>query len=79
MYAGGPQRATELLEAYAAAGPVSMAELDAALPVLLRFRWAVQADYFASRVIADNRTGIADPAENLKGLHDARDALAAYN
>lgn len=79
MYAGGPHRAGDLLEAYAAAAPVSMAELDAALPVLLRFRWAVQADYFAGRVLSDDRTGIADPAENLKGLHDARDALAEYH
>jgi Ser/Thr protein kinase RdoA (MazF antagonist) len=78
MYAGGPHRAADLLEAYAAAAPVSMAELEAALPVLLRFRWAVQADYFAARVIAGDQTGIADLAENLKGLHDARDALAAY-
>jgi hypothetical protein len=45
------------------------------LPVLLRFRWAVQADYFARRVATDDRTGISDAAENEKGLVDARDGL----
>ncbi|MEV0898087.1 phosphotransferase [Actinoplanes sp. NPDC049802] len=43
-YAGGPERATELLDGYRAAGPVSADELDAALPVLLRLRWAVLAE-----------------------------------
>ena len=48
-YAGGPDHATELLDGYRAAGPVSPDELDAALPVLLRLRWAVQADRAAIR------------------------------
>ncbi|MEV6301022.1 phosphotransferase [Actinoplanes sp. NPDC051861] len=43
-YAGGPEEAGELLDGYRAAGPVSADELDAALPVMLRLRWAVQAD-----------------------------------
>jgi Ser/Thr protein kinase RdoA (MazF antagonist) len=76
MYAGGPAAATDLLEAYLAAGPVPREELEATLPTMLRFRWAVQADYFAYRLSVDDRTGIRDPAENRKGLYDARDALA---
>jgi hypothetical protein len=42
-YAGGPEGAGEFLDGYLAAGPVGGDELDAALPVLLRLRWAVQA------------------------------------
>ncbi|WP_229073795.1 phosphotransferase enzyme family protein [Actinoplanes sp. DH11] len=42
-YAGGPEHAGELLDGYRAAGPVGADELDAALPVLLRLRWAVHA------------------------------------
>ncbi|MBB5869435.1 homoserine kinase type II [Allocatelliglobosispora scoriae] len=75
MYAGGIHRAAALIEAYSAAGPVPRGEIEAALPTLLRFRWAVQADYFAQRITTRDTTGIADPAENIKGLHDARDAL----
>jgi Ser/Thr protein kinase RdoA (MazF antagonist) len=77
MYAGGPAHAADLLDAYLAAGPVGRDELAAALPTMLRFRWAVQADYFAHRLRTDDRTGIADPRENWVGLYDARDALAS--
>lgn len=42
---------------------------------MLRFRWAVQADYFARRVSANDLTGISGPEENEKGLEDARRAL----
>lgn len=76
MYAGGPAAATDLLDAYLAAGPVRRDELAATLPTMLRFRWAVQADYFAHRLRVDDRTGIGDPAENWAGLYHARDALA---
>ncbi|MBW6434167.1 serine kinase [Actinoplanes hulinensis] len=48
-YAGGPDRAAELLDGYRAAGPVGADELDAALPVLLRLRWAVLAERAARR------------------------------
>jgi len=77
MYAGGPDRAGDFLEAYAAAGPMPAAELESALPVLLRFRWAVQADWYAARISSGDRTG-GDDADNRKGLADARRALAAY-
>jgi homoserine kinase type II len=49
-YAGGVDESAELLDGYLAAGPVQRDELDAALPVLLRFRWAVQADWSARRL-----------------------------
>ncbi|MCP2327886.1 homoserine kinase type II [Hamadaea flava] len=78
MYAGGPDRAAGFLEAYAAAGPVTAAELESALPVLLRFRWAVQADWFAARIAAGDVTG-ADDDGNRKGLADARRALAGWS
>ncbi|WP_290867156.1 phosphotransferase [Hamadaea sp.] len=74
MYAGGPARAGEFLAAYAAAGPVPAAELEAALPVLLRFRWAVQADWYAARIADGDVTG-SDDDGNRKGLEDARRAL----
>ena len=44
-------------------------EIDSALPILLRFRWSVQADYFADRVSRD------PSEENLAGLEHARVAL----
>ncbi|HEU4348986.1 MAG TPA: serine kinase, partial [Actinoplanes sp.] len=49
-YAGGMDASAELLDGYLAAGPVQRDEMDAALPVLLRFRWAVQADWSARRL-----------------------------
>ncbi|GIH11640.1 hypothetical protein Rhe02_97070 [Rhizocola hellebori] len=69
MYAGGIECATGLVNAYAATGVVPMAEIEAALPTLLNFRWAVQADFFAARVMRENNE------ENRKGLHDAHQAL----
>jgi Ser/Thr protein kinase RdoA (MazF antagonist) len=48
-YAGGPERAADLIDGYLAAGPVRRDELDAALPVLVRLRWAVCADRAARR------------------------------
>jgi Ser/Thr protein kinase RdoA (MazF antagonist) len=43
-YAGGVNEAGDLIDGYLAAGPVGADELYAVLPVLLRLRWAVQAD-----------------------------------
>ena len=48
-YLGAPDRAAELIDGYLAAGPVRRDELEAALPVLLRLRWAVCADRAARR------------------------------
>lgn len=77
MYVGGPDRGGELVEAYLREGALDRAEVDRGLRPMLRFRWAVQADYFARRIVADDRTGIDGPAENDKGLADARRRLVA--
>jgi Ser/Thr protein kinase RdoA (MazF antagonist) len=50
VYAGGPSAAAELLDGYLAASPVDPDELEAALPVMLRFRWAVKADWAAQHL-----------------------------
>jgi Ser/Thr protein kinase RdoA (MazF antagonist) len=75
MYLGGPESAADLIQAYLATGTISRAEVDGGLALMLRFRWAVQADYFARRIEENDLTGIAGPAENEKGLEDARRAL----
>lgn len=72
MYVGGPDNARPLIEAYLVQGPLTRAEVDRGLLTLLRFRWAVQADYFARRIANHDLTGIADQAENRKGLEHAR-------
>jgi Ser/Thr protein kinase RdoA (MazF antagonist) len=69
VYAGGPDQSVELLDGYLAASPVGQDELDAALPVLLRFRWAVQADWSARQLAAGGRDGAREC------LHRAREAL----
>ncbi len=69
MYAGGIDRAGRLIEAYAASGAAPLAEIEAALPALLRFRLAVQADYFAERVMRQ------DNDEDSEGLQHACEAL----
>lgn len=73
FYLGGPARASSLVDAYLATGALPRAEVERGLDVLHELRWAVQADYFARRVVTDDRTGIDDPRENVKGLHDARE------
>jgi Ser/Thr protein kinase RdoA (MazF antagonist) len=75
MYLGGPDRARPLLNAYLEQGVLSDAEVRRGLVVLLRFRWAVQADYFAHRIAVGNMTGISHGDENEKGLEDARRGL----
>jgi hypothetical protein len=73
VYAGGPAAAAELLDGYLAAGPVRQDELDAALPVLLRFRWAVQADWSARRLASCRRPACRSAAREV--LCRARAAL----
>jgi Ser/Thr protein kinase RdoA (MazF antagonist) len=77
MYVGGPASATALTSAYLREGSLGAAELEHGLEPMLRFRWAVQANYFAWRIAGNNLTGISGPAENEKGLEDARRALEA--
>ena len=79
MYVGGPERSGPLIEAYLEAGPLRAEEVDRALGTLARMRWAVQADYFAKRVLEDDMTGIDGPAGNEEGLDDARQALSRYD
>jgi homoserine kinase type II len=70
----GPEGASDLVAAYLAAGPVPREELDAALPAMLLFRWAVRADHHARR-LAGGRGGEEDRA----GLDAAREALAGLD
>lgn len=80
MFAGGtdrPDDAADLIDAYVAAGQVGRDEIDAALPVMLRFCWAVQADFFAHRITTGDLTGAVDPEDNWKGLRDARAVLVS--
>lgn len=71
MYVGGPARADRLIAAYLAQGALAEAEVERGLMGLLRFRWAVQADYFARRLTDNDLTGIADEGGNEEGLNDA--------
>jgi Ser/Thr protein kinase RdoA (MazF antagonist) len=72
MYVGGPEYADSLVRAYLHQSVLPAAEVEQAMLVMLRFRWAVQADYFAHRMANHDLTGIAGPADNEKGLEDAR-------
>ena len=76
VYAGGPEAAGELLDGYLSAGPVRRDELDAALPVLLRFRWAEQA-YWSARQLTTCRLPAcrADAGERLRTARAALEAL----
>jgi Ser/Thr protein kinase RdoA (MazF antagonist) len=73
MYLGGAGEAAVFLAAYAEQGPLAAGELDH-LDVLSRYRWAVQAAYFADRIARSDTTG-TDELGNRKGLADARRAL----
>ncbi|MFJ8581324.1 phosphotransferase enzyme family protein [Micromonospora sp. NPDC093277] len=76
MYVGGPQRANCLIEAYLTSRNLSHAEVEHGLLTMLRFRWAVQADYFARRMATNNLTGLAGNEGNEQGLEDARQQLS---
>jgi homoserine kinase type II len=69
MYAGGP---SHVVPAYLARRPDLTDEIERGLDTFLRVRWAVQAGYFAWRIATNVLTGISGPAENHKGLADAR-------
>jgi Ser/Thr protein kinase RdoA (MazF antagonist) len=75
MYVGGPAHAGDLIEAYLKQGPLIRREVHQGLAAMLRFRWAVQANYFAWRIANNDLTGISSPGENEKGLEDARRSL----
>jgi len=75
MYVGGLDRADALLDAYLATGALSSAEVERGVSTMLRFRWAIQAMYFAWRTANDDLTGIDVVAGNEKGLADAKRML----
>jgi ribosomal protein S18 acetylase RimI-like enzyme len=75
MYAGGLDNAQPLIDAYLAEEALTAAEVERALGAMLGWRWASQAFYFSDRIATGNMTGITDPAENEKGLRDAKSYL----
>jgi homoserine kinase type II len=75
MYLGGPKHAVDFLDAYSAASPLDPAEL-LHLDAFRRFRWVVQAAYFARRLAAHDLTGVNDQSDNERGLDDARRGLS---
>jgi homoserine kinase type II len=76
LYAGSETEFSEFINGYLTAMPLPPKEVEA-LPTFLRFRWAVQADYFARRIWNRDFTGIDGPADNAKGLADARHQLTS--
>jgi homoserine kinase type II len=72
MYVNGPG---QVVPSYLTQRPEARDEVEDGLDAFLQLRYAVQAGYFAWRCSNDVRTGIADPAENRKGLNDARRAF----
>ena len=76
MYLGGLADAAPMLTAYSAAGgPVPDAEVNRHATTFLRWRWANQADYFAGRIAADDRTGLGREDGNRQGFEHARERL----
>ena len=75
MYLGGPDDASAFLATYRTQGPLADDELQL-LDAFRRFRWVVQAAYFAWRLAARDLTGVAHQADNQTGLDDARRGLA---
>ncbi|MBR7838514.1 GNAT family N-acetyltransferase [Actinospica durhamensis] len=76
MYAGGIGRADALVAGYLERGAVGAGEAERALEVLLRWRWAVQATYFAWRISVNELTGFPDASHNERGLTAAKLRLA---
>jgi len=74
LYAGDEPSFANVLASYLGIKPLQPEEMIA-LPDFLRFRWAVQADYFARRIWTNDLTGITSPSENDDGLRAARHFL----
>jgi Ser/Thr protein kinase RdoA (MazF antagonist) len=77
MYVGGTESGADLVDAYLRHSAMDAGEVQAGLRPMLRFRWAVQANYFAWRIAENDLTGLRGPLDNEKYLEDARQALAA--
>jgi len=71
MYAGDEAAFLDVRDGYLDVAPIRAEEM-AVLPTFVRFRWAVQADYFARRIQDHDLTGIDDASGNAEGLADAR-------
>jgi Ser/Thr protein kinase RdoA (MazF antagonist) len=67
MYVGGPDHAQALVRSYLGEGILTAAEVEHGQAPILRFRWAVQANYFAWRIARNDLTGITGPQDNEKG------------
>jgi homoserine kinase type II len=78
MYTGGIAASGDLVEAYLRHGLMDAAEVHAGIGPMVRFRWAVQANYFAWRIAENDLTGLSGPADNETGLEDAHRALTGY-
>lgn len=76
MYLGGAEHASTFLSTYRSCGPLTAEEMHH-LGAFSRLREAVQGVYFAKRLALGDSAGNTDPAENEKGLTDARRRLAA--
>jgi hypothetical protein len=70
------EHAADLIDAYLPHDLLKPSEIARGLAPMLRFRWAVQADYFARRIAENDLTGVSGPRDNEKGLEDARRFLA---
>lgn len=77
MYAGDEAAFSDVRDGYLAVAPLRAEEM-AVLPTVVRFRWAVQADYFARRIQDHDLTGIDDASGNAEGLADARCHLVGH-
>lgn len=78
MYLGGREAAEAFLESYEALGPLDSSELQL-LDAFRRFRWGVQATYFAWRLATGDLTGVANNTENQQGFTNARRGLEELN
>ncbi|GAA2667244.1 phosphotransferase enzyme family protein [Actinoplanes palleronii] len=67
IYVGGPEHAAEMLDGYRSAGPVAPDELEVALPVLLRLRWAVLAERSARWGCAEGLVMARQALESMPG------------
>jgi len=76
MYLGGTEHAAAFLNHYAERGPLAVDEMRH-IDAFRRSREAVQVAYFAGRLAANDLAGGIAPAENQKGLDDARRRLEA--
>ncbi|MGP3966150.1 phosphotransferase enzyme family protein [Streptomyces sp. 6N223] len=72
MDAGGPHRARPLIRAYTDRDALSPEETDRALDALLDYRYAINALYYAGRILHGDVTGVADQSGNEERLERAR-------